>query len=63
VIFKNLDGGMNWIDVARDRNRWLALVNAAIDRRVPKKKMQGISGLVKDLSASQEAFCSTEFVR
>ena len=28
---------MNWIDLARDTNRWRALVNAAMDRRFPKK--------------------------
>ena len=50
---------MNWIDLARDTNRWRALVNAAMDRRVPKK-IQGISRLAKDLFASQEAFCSTD---
>ena len=28
-------GGMDWIDVAEDRNRWRALVNAVTDLRVP----------------------------
>jgi hypothetical protein len=27
--------GMDWIDVARDRDRWLALVNAVMNLRVP----------------------------
>jgi hypothetical protein len=35
--FKNLDGGMNWTDLTRDRNRWPACVNAAMESRVPKK--------------------------
>jgi hypothetical protein len=35
-IFKKTDGGMNWIDLARDMYRWRALVNAAMDRGVPK---------------------------
>ena len=28
-------GGMDWIDLAWERNRWLALVNAVINLRVP----------------------------
>jgi len=28
-------GGMDWIEVAQDRDRWLELVNAAINLRVP----------------------------
>ena len=27
--------GMDWIDLAQDRNRWRALVNAAMNLRVP----------------------------
>jgi len=27
--------GMNWFDVAQDRNRWWALVNAVMNLRVP----------------------------
>jgi hypothetical protein len=29
--------GMDWIDVAQDRDQWRALVNMVMNLRVPKK--------------------------
>jgi len=33
-IFNRWDGGMDWIDMAQDRNRWWALVNAVMNLRI-----------------------------
>jgi hypothetical protein len=42
-IFRNWDGGVDWIDVAENRDRWRAFVNAVMN--LP-------------LSAAQEGLCS-----
>jgi len=33
-IFRNSNGGMEWIDRAQDRDRWRALVNVVMNIRV-----------------------------
>ena len=33
--FRKLNGAVDWIDVARDMNKWRPLVNAVMNLRVP----------------------------
>ena len=34
-IFERCDGGMDWIDLAQDRDRWRVLANAVMNIRDP----------------------------
>jgi hypothetical protein len=34
-VFERGDGSMDWINLAQDRDWWLALVNAVMKRRFP----------------------------
>ena len=44
-IFEKWDGGMNWIDLEQERNRWRAVVNAIMNLRVPKQCKEFLDSL------------------
>jgi hypothetical protein len=52
--------GINWIDLAQDRDRWRTLVNAVMKLRVPENAV--IFGLAEDLLAFQEGLCLVELI-
>jgi hypothetical protein len=51
---------MDWIDLAQDRDKCLAVVNTV--RTFGFHKMRGISWVAWDVLASQEGLCSMELL-
>jgi hypothetical protein len=43
-IFRKWDGGINWIDLAQDDDRWRALVNAVMNLRFPQNAGNFLTG-------------------
>jgi hypothetical protein len=51
-------GGIGWIDVTLDRDKWRAVVKGVLNFRF--HKMRGISSLTDDRLVSQEGLCFIE---
>ena len=52
-------GGMDWIDMAQNRDRWRALVNAVMKLRAPLNAGNFLTG---NRLASQEGLCCMELM-
>ena len=52
-------GGMDWIELAQDRDRWLALLTAVMNSR-GSIKCGGFLDQLKNLSAYQDGLCSID---
>jgi hypothetical protein len=44
-IFERLGGGIDWVDLAQDRDRWRALVYTVMNLRVPKNAGNSLRSL------------------
>jgi hypothetical protein len=56
VDFSEGGWGMDWVDLAEDRDKWQAFVNSIMNHPVTKKNA-GNFLIAEDLLASQEGCC------
>ena len=61
-IFKKRDGGMEWIDLAEDRDRQQALVNLVINLRVPQNAETFLTNS-RGFGFSRRSFTSSHGIR